>query len=177
MDRNADAPGLSTRVIGRRFFATRALARTTKLGGGTSTLLRLLLAVCLLSLLVPVSAFASRASSYNGPALCPSSEVKPPPPGEAETGGSGSEGIGGTLTDPIDQKLLPKFGATSFWLEPWRSYMDTWPVSHLTGSLGINAQSLPNRSRVCSTTAAFATCVGKSPGDRSNTPLPANQPS
>ncbi len=51
-----------------------------------------------------------------------------------------SEGAGGTLTDPIDPRYLTEtpFGTTSFWIQPWRAYMDTWPASRLLESLGIN---------------------------------------
>jgi hypothetical protein len=71
--------------------------------------------------------------------------------GSSETGGGSSseqgggsseqsEGSGGTLTDPIDPKYLTEtpFGTTSFWIQPWRAYMDTWPSSRLLESLGIN---------------------------------------
>ena len=44
------------------------------------------------------------------------------------------------LTDPIDSRFLTKdpFGASSFWIQPWRAYLDTWPSSTLLKSLGIN---------------------------------------
>ncbi len=65
--------------------------------------------------------------------------------GSTEDGGgsaeqSEGEGSGGTLTDPIDSKYLTEtpFGTTSFWIQPWRAYMDTWPASRLVESLGIN---------------------------------------
>ena len=46
----------------------------------------------------------------------------------------------GVVTDPIDSRFLTDvpFGTTSFWLQPWRAYLDTWPASTLTSSLGIN---------------------------------------
>ncbi len=65
--------------------------------------------------------------------------------GSTEHGGgsaeqSEGEGSGGTLADPIDAKYLTEtpFGTTSFWIQPWRAYMDTWPASRLLESLGIN---------------------------------------
>jgi hypothetical protein len=63
--------------------------------------------------------------------------------GPSEEGGGSSEqgeGTGGALTDPIDPKYLTEtpFGTTSFWIQPWRAYMDTWPASRLLESLGIN---------------------------------------
>jgi hypothetical protein len=44
------------------------------------------------------------------------------------------------LSDPIDPKYLTEvpFGATSFWIQPWRAYLDTWPASRLREALGIN---------------------------------------
>ena len=45
-----------------------------------------------------------------------------------------------TVSDPIDRKYLTEvpFGSTSFWIQPWRAYLDTWPASRLLDSLGIN---------------------------------------
>jgi len=47
---------------------------------------------------------------------------------------------GGVVSDPIDPKYLTEvpFGTQSFWLQPWRAYLDTWPASRLAESLGIN---------------------------------------
>ncbi len=46
----------------------------------------------------------------------------------------------GAVCDPIDPRYLTdlKFGATSFWIQPWRAYLDTWPVSRLLDAVGIN---------------------------------------
>ena len=46
----------------------------------------------------------------------------------------------GAACDPIDPRYLTdlKFGETSFWIQPWRAYMDTWPVSRLLDAVGIN---------------------------------------
>jgi hypothetical protein len=58
--------------------------------------------------------------------------------------GTGAGGLpqeeGDVLTDPIDSRFLTKdpFGASSFWIQPWRAYLDTWPSSTLLNSLGIN---------------------------------------
>ncbi len=60
------------------------------------------------------------------------------------TGSGGGAGLpqdeDGIVTDPIDPRFLTKdpFGATSFWIQPWRAYLDTWPNSTLQNSLGIN---------------------------------------
>ena len=65
--------------------------------------------------------------------------------GSTEPGGdsaeqSEGENSGGTVADPIDPKYLTEtpFGTTSFWIQPWRAYLDTWPASRLLESLGIN---------------------------------------
>ena len=44
------------------------------------------------------------------------------------------------VTDPIDSKYLTEvpFGSRSFWIQPWRSYLDTWPASRLLDAVGIN---------------------------------------
>jgi hypothetical protein len=46
----------------------------------------------------------------------------------------------GAVCNPIDPRYLTdlKFGATSFWIQPWRAYLDTWPVSRLLDAVGIN---------------------------------------
>ncbi|HEX3693066.1 MAG TPA: hypothetical protein VHU13_06950, partial [Solirubrobacteraceae bacterium] len=46
----------------------------------------------------------------------------------------------GLLSDPIDSRFLTElpFGKVSFWIQPWRAYLDTWPASRLRESLGIN---------------------------------------
>jgi hypothetical protein len=52
---------------------------------------------------------------------------------------------GGVLADPIDPANLTKvpFGRRSFWLQPWRSYLDTWPAARLRDALGINFNVTP----------------------------------
>jgi hypothetical protein len=47
---------------------------------------------------------------------------------------------GETVSDPIDPRFLTSdpFGTSSFWIQPWRAYLDTWPASKLIESLGIN---------------------------------------
>ena len=46
----------------------------------------------------------------------------------------------GVLEDPIDPRFLTElpFGRSSFWIQPWRAYMDTWPASRLLDAVGIN---------------------------------------
>lgn len=52
---------------------------------------------------------------------------------------------GETVTDPIDPRFLTDvtFGTRSFWVQPWRAYLDTWPGSRLLESLGINFNVAP----------------------------------
>lgn len=52
---------------------------------------------------------------------------------------------GGVLADPIDPANLTQvpFGRRSFWLQPWRSYLDTWPANRLREALGINFNVTP----------------------------------
>jgi hypothetical protein len=47
---------------------------------------------------------------------------------------------GETVTDPIDSRFLTyaPFGTTSFWVQPWRAYLDTWSSSRLLNGAGIN---------------------------------------
>src|ERR1035437_5435088 len=49
---------------------------------------------------------------------------------------SASAGSGG----PIDSRYLTelRFGKSSFWLQPWRAYLDPWPASRLLDAVGVN---------------------------------------
>jgi hypothetical protein len=55
----------------------------------------------------------------------------------------------GVECDPIDPRYLTDvpFGATSFWLQPWRAYLDTWPASRLLDGVGINFNVKPADAR------------------------------
>ncbi len=46
----------------------------------------------------------------------------------------------GAVCDPIDPAYLTDlpFARTSFWLQPWRAYFDTWPASRLLSAVGVN---------------------------------------
>jgi hypothetical protein len=57
----------------------------------------------------------------------------------------GSSSEGGVVSDPIDPSYLLRvpFGKTSFWLQPWRAYLDTWPGSRLLDAVGINFNVSP----------------------------------
>jgi hypothetical protein len=52
----------------------------------------------------------------------------------AQTGAT----FAGTLTDPFSRTQMLPFGARSFWLQPWRSYQDTWPATRMLNAVGIN---------------------------------------
>ena len=93
----------------------------------------------------------------SGPAPAPAGGVAQPPRSEGSSapsagggappaGGAGTsppaEALpeGGVTTDPIDPRYLTEvpFGKTSFWVQPWRAYLDTWPSSQLLSAVGIN---------------------------------------
>ncbi|HUN78657.1 MAG TPA: hypothetical protein VMU32_07050, partial [Solirubrobacteraceae bacterium] len=52
------------------------------------------------------------------------------------------------MTDPIDPRYLTEvpFGTSSFWVQPWRAYMDTWPAARLDDGLGINFNVGPDEA-------------------------------
>jgi hypothetical protein len=52
---------------------------------------------------------------------------------------------GEPLTNPIDLRNLTTvpFGHVSFWMQPWRAYLDTWPGSRLLDAVGINFNVKP----------------------------------
>jgi hypothetical protein len=56
--------------------------------------------------------------------------------------------IGGVLSDPIDSRYLTDvpFGRRSFWTQPWRAYLDTWPASRLLNAVGINFNVMPSEA-------------------------------
>jgi hypothetical protein len=66
-------------------------------------------------------------------------------PGESGNLLGESEGV---VTDPIDSRFLTEmpFGTSSFWIQPWRAYLDTWPASRLLDSLGINFNVGPSKA-------------------------------
>jgi hypothetical protein len=56
--------------------------------------------------------------------------------------------LGGVLSDPIDSRYLTgvPFGRRSFWRQPWRAYLDTWPASRLSNAVGINFNVRPTEA-------------------------------
>jgi len=71
-----------------------------------------------------------------------SSRLAPPP---AEASATGPLPACGAECDPIDRRYLTdvRFGRSSFWIQPWRAYLDTWPASRLRDALGINFNVSP----------------------------------
>jgi hypothetical protein len=53
-----------------------------------------------------------------------------------------------TLTDPIDPRFLTEapFGTRSFWIQPWRAYLDTWPASRILNALGADFNATPTEA-------------------------------
>jgi len=49
------------------------------------------------------------------------------------------------VTDPIDPRFLTDlpFGRRSFWVQPWRAYLDTWPASRLLEAVGFDFPTNP----------------------------------
>ncbi len=70
--------------------------------------------------------------------------VKPQEPSRSRREALGEGNLpaetGEVVNDPIDPRFLTDvpFGTSSFWLQPWRAYLDTWPASRLLDGLGIN---------------------------------------
>ncbi len=91
-----------------------------------------------------------------------SGEALPPPPptgtstppaptgGEPPAEGAGNLPIesGEVVGDPIDPRFLTDlpFGKRSFWVQPWRAYLDTLPASRLQEALGANFPTNPSQA-------------------------------
>jgi hypothetical protein len=75
------------------------------------------------------------------PAPTPAPTTPSPPPGP----GAESWTALSTPIDSAQQTLLP-FGARSFWLQPWRAYLDTVPGTTLRDALGINFNLEPDQA-------------------------------
>ncbi len=89
------------------------------------------LVVALVSLLTGASTRPAAPSPYS------SSPSLQPLPSASLTAASSTATV---LSDPIDARFLTDlpFGTTSFWIQPWRAYLDTWPAARLADALGIN---------------------------------------
>jgi hypothetical protein len=76
--------------------------------------------------------------------------VSCPVEGGARTLGvsAASASDGGVVDDPIDSRYLTQvpFGRRSFWIQPWRAYLDTWPASRLLDAVGINFNVRPREA-------------------------------
>jgi hypothetical protein len=92
---------------------------------------RIVVVILLVAVLVRIVMLASGASHHTGVS---SGEERLSTPARARLP------VCGASCDPIDPRYLTDvpFGRSSFWIQPWRAYLDTWPVSHLRDSLGIN---------------------------------------
>jgi hypothetical protein len=80
----------------------------------------------------------------------PTPPSQPPAPVETPKSKAGKVGnlpveSGETVSDPIDPRFLTEtpFGTSSFWIQPWRAYLDTWPASRLLEAVGINFNVTP----------------------------------
>ena len=95
--------------------------------------------------LVPGGAMPAKiqcAPQPEGPGLAAKSASKG---GEDLTVSPAAPSAGGVMTDPIDPSYLTQlpFGKTSFWVQPWRAYLETRPASGLGESLGVNFNIRP----------------------------------
>jgi hypothetical protein len=66
-------------------------------------------------------------------------------PASTPTSAGGKPSAGEPLTDPIDPRYLTTvpFGRVSFWMQPWRAYLDTWSGSRLLDAAGIGFNVKP----------------------------------
>jgi hypothetical protein len=98
----------------------------------------LLLAAALVFVVALLAAILSRSATPARPTASASGSTRAgsTQASSRQASSAGSE----TVSDPIDRKYLTElpFGSTSFWIQPWRAYLDTWPTSRLLDSLGIN---------------------------------------
>jgi hypothetical protein len=87
----------------------------------------------------PASAPPLAAPPATPPPASGSGAPSLPAPAPAEAGAAAAN------SDPIDPRFLTAlpFGKMSFWVQPWRAYLDTWPVSRMTEALGINFNVAP----------------------------------
>src|SRR5947208_9715827 len=44
----------------------------------------------------------------------------------------------GTVASPFQQSQMMPFGQRSFYIEPWRSYQDTFPATRMLNAVGVN---------------------------------------
>jgi hypothetical protein len=86
-------------------------------------------------------AYGAPEVSSGGPAAGAGAQASPGAPASA---GASRENLlgesGETVSDPIDPRFLTEtpFGTSSFWIQPWRAYLDTWSSTRLLDALGIN---------------------------------------
>lgn len=94
----------------------------------------------------------AESATFGPPLVQPTHPSTSPTGARPRQGGSGGGGAthpsggglpvetGEVVNDPIDSRFLTDvpFGTTSFWIQPWRAYLDTWPASRLLEAVGIN---------------------------------------
>jgi hypothetical protein len=101
---------------------------------------RRIAACLLLGALLGVQPFAVSAAS-------PATTPRRGPAGVHRRRGARSASAAGwhTLTNPIDPRFLTEapFGTRSFWIQPWRAYLDTWPASRILDALGADFNATP----------------------------------
>jgi hypothetical protein len=64
--------------------------------------------------------------------------------------------FGGELSPYVDprQQTDVAFGSFSFWHQPWRAYLDTWPLARLLDGAGINFNVTPDQAEAAATVVA-----------------------
>lgn len=79
------------------------------------------------------------------PAGTAGNQPEPSKPAAPRTRGPLPVESGEVVNDPIDSRFLTDvpFGTSSFWIQPWRAYLDTWPASRLLDAVGINFNVSP----------------------------------
>ncbi len=101
-------------------------------------------------LTVPPVSSAGLEATPVGPAGVPSTTqvAATTPASQAAPSSGAAPSESSTVTDPIDPRFLTEvpFGRTSFWVQPWRSYLDTWPASRLLEAVGINFNITPTQA-------------------------------
>jgi hypothetical protein len=104
-----------------------------------------MLAVALVLVAVLLTVTLTRSSRSATPAQPTARASGSTQASSRQASSAGSE----TVSDPIDRKYLTElpFGSTSFWIQPWRAYLDTWPASRLLDSLGINFNVSASQAR------------------------------
>ncbi len=94
----------------------------------------------------PIIKPPSSSPTTSAPAAAPPGTPTPVSEAASEPSGRLPADIGETVGDPIDPRFLSDlpFGRRSFWVQPWRSYLDTWPASRLLEAVGLDFPTNPS---------------------------------